>query len=370
MRIGIDASRATRRYRTGPENYSLHLLRALLTHERAKERHEFVLYFNEPPESGLLPEAPHVTCRVLPFPRLWTHVRLGWECAVHPPDVLFVPAHVLPLVHPRRSVVTVHDLAFLRYPETYRRWDLWYLKTMTAYSARRATVLIVDSEQMKADVIEAYGVAAERVVVVYLAPGEEFTPQGAPGERERIAERYGLQEDYLLYVGTIHPKKNLGRLLEAVELLLRNDVPVRLVLAGQRRWLPPAVAERLEQLRGRVTVLGFVPAEDLPALIRGARGLTLPSLFEGFGLPVVEAMACGTPVVAARAGALPEVVGDAGLLVDPHDTGDLARGLAAVWTDEGLRERLRRAGLERAQRFTWRRAAEVTLEALERAATA
>ena len=367
MRIGVDASRATRLHRTGPENYSLHLLQALLGLERARD-HQFLLYFNEPPEGTLFPWQPNTRERILRFPRLWTQLRLSWEMVRQRPDVLFVPAHVLPIVHPR-SVVTIHDLGYLYYPEAYHALDHWYLRTFTALSARWAKVILVDSQVTKEDVMEHLNVPEERIAVVYLAPSQEFTPYPSAGERERLAAQYGIEGDYILYVGTLHPRKNVGRLVEAFAVLRREaGLSERLVLAGEKGWVPPELLDQMQEVSQAITLTGFLPPEDLPALMRHARVLVLPSLFEGFGMPVIEAMACGTAVIASNAGSLPEVAGEAAILVDPEDTLDIARAIYRVCTNEALRERLRALGLKRAATFTWERSAQAALDALEQAA--
>jgi glycosyltransferase involved in cell wall biosynthesis len=340
----------------------------MLNLDRARE-HQFLLYFNEAPEDDLFPWQPNVRSRHLPSRRLWTQLRLSWEMLRRRPDILFVPSHVLPVAHPR-SVVTIHDLGYLYYPEAYRPFDLWYLKRFTALSAKWAQMILVDSEVTKEDVVEHLDVPEERVTVVHLAPSAEFTPHPEPGERERLAEIYGIDGEYILYVGTLHPRKNVARLVEAFALLRREaGIGERLVLAGAKGWLPQDLLEQVqeEEVRQAITLTGFLPPEDLPALIRQARLLVLPSLFEGFGLPVVEAFACRTAVVASNAGSLPEVAGDAAILVDPEDVLDIARGLYRVCTNEGLRERLRVLGLQRSAAFTWERSAEVALHALEQA---
>ncbi|MBI4300690.1 MAG: glycosyltransferase family 4 protein, partial [Chloroflexi bacterium] len=366
MHIGIDASRAAVKRRTGTENYSLHLIRSLLeiagADGGAHARDRFTLYFNQPPADGLLPSLPRCAHRVMPFPRLWTHVRLSIEMQMHAPDILFVPAHVLPLRHPKRSVVTVHDLGYLYYPKAHTAWDRKYLRYSTAYNARAASRIIADSEATKSDIVKQLNVVSDRVAVIYPGVGEEFFQPVSSQRMAQVAERYALSGSYIVYVGTLQPRKNLRRLVEAyAKLRERGDVDARLVIAGKVGWFAEETMQHLSKVSRDVTITGFVPEEDLPALYAGATALIMPSLFEGFGMPVVEAMACGTPVVAARAGALPEVVGDAGVLVDPLDIDSIADGIGRVVSDRKLQARLRQKGLERAKRFTWQRAAQEVL---------
>ena len=211
MLIGIDASRATRPQRTGTENYSLYLLRHLLATD---SHHRYRLYFDVPPPRGLFPPQGNWEARVIPFPRLWTHLRLSAEMARHPPDLLFVPAHVIPLLHPP-SVVTVHDLGYLYYPEAHRLLDRLYLDLSTRFNARVARHIIADSEATKKDLVERYGIPGGKITVVY--PG--CIPLQGSRSPQEVIERYGLPEGYILHLGTLHPRKNLLRLMEACSLL-------------------------------------------------------------------------------------------------------------------------------------------------------
>ena len=214
MLIGIDASRATVARRTGTETYSLHLIRHLIG---LGAEHRFRLYTNGRPPAGLFRRsAPaNVEVRSIPFPRLWTHLRLSVEMAVRPPDVLFVPAHVLPLIHPRRSVVTVHDLGYLHYPEAHQAADRRYLAWSTRWNARQAAAVLADSTATAADLVQAYDTDARKVRVVYLGRDEALAPVREVGVLAEVRARCGVGERYLLYVGTLQPRKNLVRVVEA-----------------------------------------------------------------------------------------------------------------------------------------------------------
>jgi len=402
MLIGIDASRALRARRTGTENYSLQLIRHLLALE---SEHRFRLYCDRIPPEGLFGPDASAESRVIPFPRLWTHVRLSWEMVWQPPDVLFIPAHVLPLIHPRRSVVTVHDLGYLYYPEAHPRWQRMYLHWSTRWNVHQSAHVVVDSEVTKADLIARYHVPPEKVTVVYPGRDETLYPVTDPAVLAAVRARYGLSERYILYVGTLQPRKNLVRLVEAFALM-RNIVgaglaPAQngvgpsiapagngdgagssgqpqgllgqpqglplLVLAGKTGWLAEPIFRRVEELGlgDAVRFLGYVDDADLPALLSGAACFAFPSLYEGFGFPVLEAQACGTPVVASNVSSIPEVAGDGALFVDPHDTEALAGALARVLSDETLRAELIKRGFANVQRFSWRRCAEQMLAVLE-----
>jgi glycosyltransferase involved in cell wall biosynthesis len=302
MLIGIDASRATTARRTGTENYSLHLIRELLA---LGAEHRFRLYFNQPPPVDLF--AGLFEQKVIPFPRLWTHVRLSWEMLTQPPDLLFVPSHVLPLVHPRQSVVTVHDLGYHRFPQAHTLTQNVYLRWSTRYNARNAACVLADSEATQRDLMVYYRVAESRIAVVYPGRDESMAPVADPVLLAAVRARYGIAGPYLLYVGTLHPRKNLVRLVQAFAQLPARDpqFPVHdlhLVLAGQPGWLYDEIMAQIRRLglEDRVLLTGYVPDSDLPALLSGAVAFVFPSLYEGFGLPVLEAMAFVTPVVCSN----------------------------------------------------------------------
>ncbi len=363
MRIGIDASRATVARRTGTESYAKRLIAALLEAGGARG-HAFTLYFRDAPPPGLffLPGgAVMASNRVMPFPRLWTHVRLSAEL-LRPgrPHVLFVLAHVLPLAHPLPTVVTVHDLGYRHFPEAHPWRQRLYLEWSTRFSARQATRVIADSAATKRDLVNYCGVPEHKITVVY--PGYDDSLRRV--DPASVRTRYGLPENYFLHVGTLQPRKNLMRLMEAVSLA---PSPVCLVLVGRAGWLAAPIAARARELGDRVRWLEYVPDEDLAGLYSGALALVFPSLFEGFGFPVLEAMACGTPVICSNTSSLPEVAGQAALQVDPQDVKALLAAMGRVQAEPALRAELIERGLSRVREFSWRRTAEETLAVLEEA---
>ena len=367
MLIGIDASRAVAAQRTGTENYSLYLVRALLEVGR---KHRYRLYFNQPPPDDMFRCDERVEWRVIPFPRLWTHLRLAWEVAQHPPDLLFVPAHVLPLVHPKCCAATVHDLGYLYYPSAYTRSSLLYLDWSTRFNARSARRIIVDSKATRDDLIRCYKVAPGKIVVAHPAGVAGLTPVTDSQKLDAVRRRYETGSHYFLYVGTLQPRKNLITLLWAyASLIKKGDIPseVNLVLAGRQGWLCRDILEvaSAQILRDRVVFPGYIPSEDLAALLSGAIAYILPSWYEGFGLPVLEAMACGTPVVCSNVSSLPEVAGDAALLFDPRDAGALATAMSRVYREPALRRELIERGRERLKIFNWKQCAQTVLTALE-----
>jgi len=370
MLIGIDASRATVARRTGTEVYSLHLIQELLA---IGEGHRFCLYLNDAPQEGLLPASVRCEQRVIPFPRLWTHVRLSAEMLAHPPDVLFVPSHVLPLIHPRRSVVTVHDLGHRHYPAAHTRAQRGYLEWSTRYHVRTSAHLIADSGATKDDLVRLYGADPERITVAYLGVDPSLYPVTDPDLLAAVRQRYAIGGPYVLHVGTVQPRKNLSRLIGAFAAACRKPgVPegLQLVLAGKRGWLYEDILSRATELgiEDRVHFSGFVDPADLGALYSGATLYCMPSLYEGFCMPVLEAMVCRVPVVCSSVSSLPEVVGDAALTVDPHDVGELAQAIVRAVSDPALRGNLVARGVEQVKKFTWRACAETVLQVLERSA--
>ena len=370
MIIGIDASRATAARRTGTEAYAYQLIRAFIP-LAAERGHRLRLYFNDPPPADLFPAAAHVEMRVIPLRRLWTHARLGHELRTRPPDVFFTPAHVIPIGVRVPRVATVHDLGYEHFPEAHPWRQRAYLRWSTRHNARASRRVLVDSRATGDDLTRLYGTAAARIAVVYPGADPDLRRAGDAAIAAALA-RHDLTPPYFLYLGTLQPRKNLVRLVEA---FAAGGLPAQghtLVLAGRAGWLAEpllaAVAALPADVRARVVLPGYIDETEKAALLSAATALAFPSLYEGFGFPVLEAQACGTPVVCSDTSSLPEVAGEGALLVDPLDTAALAAALRRVAGDEDLRRRLIRAGGDNCARFTWTRAAEQTLDILIQAA--
>jgi glycosyltransferase involved in cell wall biosynthesis len=265
-------------------------------------------------------------------------------------------------------VVTVHDLGYLYYPEAHRLLDRLYLNLSTRYNARAATHLIADSSATKHDLIEHYNVEPDKITVIY--PGYDratFQPVKNKEAIEAVKARYNIAGDYIIFVGTLQPRKNLPRLIQGFSNLQSPTSNLQLVITGKKGWLYEEIFHRVEELglEGRTVFTDYVPEGDLPALLSGARLFVFPSLYEGFGLPVLEAMACGIPVVCSNTSSLPEVTGDAAVLVDPLGMEDLATAMECILWDEKLRAGLIERGFEQARKFSWEKCARETLEVLE-----
>ncbi len=368
MILGIDASRAVTGQRTGTEAYAYHLIRALLP-VAAERGHSLRLYFNQPPPGDLFREATGVERVVIPLRRMWTHARLGHELRARPPDVFFTPAHVIPVGIDVPAVATVHDLGYEHFPQAHPRRQLAYLRWSTRHNARVARRVIADSRATAADLTRFYGTSPTKIDVVYPAIDPDLRRVEDAAQIAAVCARYGIKRPYLLYLGTLQPRKNLVRLVEAYAASGLYGDGYSLVLAGKAGWLAEpllvAVSGLPSAARSQVLLPGYVDDADKAALLSGAAALIFPSLYEGFGFPVLEAQACGTPVVCSNTSSLPEVTGERALLVDPLDAAALAAAMERVVGDRVLRRELVERGYLNVERFRWESAAERVLQQLE-----
>jgi glycosyltransferase involved in cell wall biosynthesis len=342
--VAVDVNPATRAVMTGTEVYT----RELCSRLEAAAPDLGWRFFASRPRAGL-----GLDVMVIPFRRLWTQVRLPLALASNRPDLLFVPAHAIPFAWPGKALTVVHDLAFERHPTAYSATERAYLRLTTRWAVMRCPLLIAISESTKADLVSAYGVRPERVRVVPLGA----TPPSAPAPASRLHE-LGLNGNFILQVGRIETRKNQAAALAAVE---RMD-GVTLAIAGPET--DPALAAKLRQ-SPKARVLGRVDQPTLELLYKRAGAVIVPSLYEGFGLPVLEAMARGKVVVAAKASSLPEVGGEAALYFhEASDAGQLASVLDVALNDEKLRTSLAKAARARAKLFTWERTAAGVVEVI------
>lgn len=359
--IGIDASRAVGRVRTGTENYSVRLIRALV---RQPPDFCWRLYFNGNAATLGIDESSHVEMRDIPSRRLWTHLRLSRELLSNRVSGLFVPAHVVPLYHPP-TVVTIHDLGYLHWPEAHPARQRRLLDLTTRWSAKSARHIIVPSQQTAEDLQRFYKTPQRKISVVHhgIDPMMSPTPDAAD---QSLREKYGFVRSYVLAVGTIQPRKNLGVLAKAMSTVTRHH-DIDLVIAGRKGWMHESVEAELQQvgLGDRLKVLDYIPAEDLPALYRNASIFVQPSKFEGFGMPVLEAMSCGTPVIAARGSSLDEIGGDATIRFDHADAIGLACEISSLIDNPNRGADLVDLGREHSLRFNWEQSARETRIILE-----
>lgn len=361
MRVGID-SRLVFYHQAGIGQYILRLTQALA---RLDRENQYVLFTSRKDKTPIV-DQPNFKRQ-----KLWTpsHHRfepaaLSIELAPFALDVLHSPDFIPPARLRAKSVITVHDLAFLLFPDFLTRPSARYYSRVDI-AARKADHIIAVSESTKRDTIRLLGVPPEKITVIPEAAHPIFTPIPNEEALERVRARYKLPRNFILFVGTIEPRKNLPTLIRAFHRMRDNyKTDAVLVIAGHRGWLVEEVDQTLEEtnLGEAVRFLGGVPNEELVYLYNAARVFAFPSRYEGFGLPPLEAMACGTPVVTANVSSLPEVVGDAALLVNPEDVDGLAVAMWRLLSEENLRRELRAKGIKRAQIFSWERAARATRE--------
>ncbi len=349
MLIGIDANEANlTRQRVGVNQYAFFLLHAL---SKIKTEHKFVVYLKSPP----LDDMPDMDYRVIPFPKLWTQTRLPWDLYTHNPrpDVFFSMTHYAPRFSPVPTVVSIMDLGFLKTPEQFTAKDFNQLKSWTEYSVNNAKKVIAISQFTKKDILATYRKKDDDVSVTYLGYEKNvFKPSGKkPG-------------NYFLYLGSLKPSKNVEGLIRAYH---EGNFDQQLLIVGKKAWLFDTVFELVKSLKleDKVVFKGFVDDKEVPGLMQEAQALVLPSFYEGFGIPVLEAMACGTPVVISDVASLPEVAGSAGIYVNPTDIGSIMEGMKkAIGKD---RSEYVKKSLEQAKKFAWEKCAQETLGILERA---
>ncbi|MCS7283010.1 MAG: glycosyltransferase family 1 protein [Anaerolineae bacterium] len=361
MRIGIDARMLAYR-RGGISSYIRHLLPALASIDPEND-YRVLRHRRDRTRQEVGPNFRRAT--------VWTpcHHRLerwalGMEALRLRLDLLHSPDFIPPAFGARHFVVTIHDLNFLYYPQFQTAESRRYYNGQISWAVSHADHILADSEATRTDLIRLLNVPPQKVTTVYLGVGPAFRPL-PPEVVQGTLARYGLAPGYLLFVGTLEPRKNLPGLLTAYRILLsRGTTREPLVVVGSRGWLYEDVFARVEALGLEFSVrfLEDVPDGDLPALYSGATLLAMPSFYEGFGLPALEAMACGTPVVLSNRGSLPEIAGGAAVVVNPDSPEDIAAGIAQVLEDPALRETLRARGLARAAQFTWEETARRTLQ--------
>jgi len=390
MLIGFVGYEANIKNRVGSNQYAFELMKALYQRDR---KNDYLIYLPSPPLPDLPKERKGWRYRVIGPPRLWNIFGLPRALRQERPKpaVVFNPGHYLPLFLSLPFVISIMDLGHFRFPQELTRPILLKLKFWTSFSIKRATHIFAISESTKNDIIKYYGVNRDKVTVTYLGYDEKrFKAQASNIKIKEIKKKYRIKGDYILFLSTLKPRKNIEGLLEAFKLVISDQrsvirsqspvtpglafgspragshqSPITLVISGKKGWLYQSVFDKVKELglTKKVVFTGFVDEEDVPDLMGGAKVFTLPSFWEGFGIPAVNAMACGVPVVVSNAGSLPEVVGEAGVMVDPYKPEEIARGIKEAIED---RDELVRKGLEQAKKFSWEKCAQETLKVLEK----
>lgn len=352
--------------RVGSGEYCFELLVNL---NRIDKKNNYIIYLPQNPTSDLPKESEKWHYRVVKPRKLWTLIGLSLEFLFRRsrPDVFFSPTHYLPIFSPKNSAISILDVSYVRFPELFKKSDLRQLITWTKFSVKKAKSIFTISQASKDDIIKTYGVLEKRITVTY--PGVKL--RNTVQNSKLLKDNYGIEGDYVLFVGTLQPRKNIVRLIEAfsksLNILISQYPNIVLVIVGKKGWQYDdiLVAPKKFGIENRVMFLENVTDEDLPSFYKNALCFVLPSLYEGFGLPVLEAMKYGCPVVTSNTSSLPEAGGDAALYVDPLSTDDIAKKLELIIKDEDLRKKLIKKGYEQVNKFSWEKTAKETLKALE-----
>lgn len=358
MLIGIDASRATKENKTGTEHYSEEIIIALA---KIDYKNDYLLYSPVAPKGKLANLPKNWRWKIMPFPRFWSQIRLSWEFLFgkEKPDVIFEPAHTIPLIHPKNMVVTLHDLGFKYFPELYTPFERKYHNFCMDFSAHHAKRIITPSEYTKKDLVKVYKIDPTKITTIYHGYDScLYKPQKSKIDK---------LSPYIFFVGRIERKKNAAGIIKAYGLLRQErNIKHKLVLAGKPGFGYDEFKAELNKLplevQKDVIELGYVTDDHLANWMQNADILFFPSFFEGFGLPIIEAMACGVPVVASKNTSITEIAGSAAILVNPHNPLQMAASLSKIINSQILRKSLISKGLVRASLFSWQKAAEKTLD--------
>jgi len=372
MLIGIDGNEANVEKRVGIGEYAYELLMQFYESQKSKVKSQnynlkFKIYLKNRPIKDFPKEEGWWGYSVFGPRKLWTQIALPLNLYLTRPrpDVFFTPTHYAPRFSPVPTAVSIMDLSYIHFPEMFKRPDLYQLRNWTAYSVRNAKKVLTISQASKDDIIKEYGVPEDKVIVTY--PGVKLKTQNSKFkdtmQNSKLTDKYGVKGGYILFVGTIQPRKNIARLIEAFSKI-KNEI--QLVIVGKKGWLYEEILETPKKLEiaDRVKFLDFVTDEDLPIFYKNAMCFVLPSLYEGFGLPVLEAMQYGCPVITSNVSSLPEAGGDAALYVDPLNVDDIKKNLDLIINNSELRKKLIKKGYEQAARFSWEKTAKETLKVL------
>ena len=424
MIIGIDASRANRRHKTGTEWYSYYLIKALA---EIDSKNQYILYTDKPLIGGLLDftqtsedseliddqpkfdkygyqiiKSPHNNFKgkVLrwPFSYLWTLGRFSLQMLFKAPDVLFVPAHTIPLIHPKHTITTIHDIAFKREESIYSKKMAWeeagffrrianllvrifsfnryslnnldYLDWSTKFALQTAKKIITVSHFTKKEIIDVYETKSEKLKVIHNGYNDNLYKEiNNTEEINKVCKKYGLPEKYFLYVGRLEKKKNTPALIEALAILKENnpDINHKLVLIGDASDGYDEVKYYIEEfdLNLDVIMLGWVAEKDMPYIYNAASAFIFPTKHEGFGIPVIQALACGVPTAVSNIEVMQEVAGDSALFFNPYDKYAISHAMETLARDGDLRKELKYKGLKRAELFSWKKTAQEVLKEIK-----
>ncbi|MBU1131393.1 glycosyltransferase family 4 protein [Patescibacteria group bacterium] len=367
MIIAIDASRANKTKRSGIEWYSYYLLKQLY---QLDDQNRYFLYTPEKLIDDLKPPPSNFTEKVLKWPlkKLWTLGRFSLEMLFNKPDILFVPSHTFPLIGAKKNIITWHDVGYKKFPETYTKWELWSLNQGNKRAVKIADKIITISHFSKKEILKFYKIDPEKISVIYLGCNHDLW-QPAPADAVRdFLQRNSFKAPYFVYLGRLALRKNIVGLIRIYNRFREKyHKPHQLILIGSAEPQQDEINQEIQAspFKDEIKKMGWLPTEQLPILLSGASGFVFPTIYEGFGLPAVEAMACGCPVIASNSGALPEIIDEAGLLTEAHDVDGFAQNMIKVIEDSEFRQDLISKGLQRSKEFSWEKCAQETLKILQ-----
>ncbi|MBI4036751.1 glycosyltransferase family 4 protein [Candidatus Daviesbacteria bacterium] len=366
MRIWIDGKEANVFQRLGSSQVAFNLIRSL---EKIDKKNDYTILLPEEPLEDLPKTRKEWDYKILWPNKLWTRIALplALYSAKLKPDLIFSPTHYIPRFSPVKRVVTIFDLSYLHFPDMFNKKDLWQLTNWSKFSIENADHIITISNFSKKDIVDQYRIDKSKITVAY--PGYDqgvFNTNIGDDRVKQVLTEFSIEGAYIIYIGTVQPRKNLIRLIEAVGRI--EDI--KLIVVGKTKgkgkqgWMYEDILKRPKELgiEDRVIFTGFVETEKLPPLIKGAVAFIQPSLYEGFGIPVVEAMACGTPVVVSNVSSLGEVVGEAGLVFNPYSVDQIEQAIRTITADKRLRTRFSKLGIKRAKKFSWEAMAKTILK--------
>jgi len=373
MVIGIDGNEANVSKKVGVQQYAYELLCGMYKLQDNKERKRFfTIFLKEEPKPDLPSPNSFWSYRVIPGKNLWVlknlTPRLFWREKV---DVFFTPSHYLPPFCRSPMVFTLHDLGYLKFSEQFKKYDFWQLKYWTAISIIISKYIIVPSESTRKDIVRHYKFSQKKIKVIPHGYDKlRFRPNISRNLVRQVIKKYRIPSSYILFLSTLKPSKNVEGLLEAYKIFKdRNpSLNVALVIAGKKGWKYSSIFEKVDslKLKGEVFFTDFVDEVDKPALLSGARAFILPSFWEGFGIDVLEAMACGVPVIASKVASLPEVGGDAVFYINPYNIEGIAEKIEKVlFLPEKERAQMIKKGLRQAEKFSWEKSVKETIKVLE-----
>ncbi len=370
MKIAIDASRANRIKKTGVEWYAFYIIQNIL--KISDPNDQFILYFQDKINTDWnISTQGNIRTKVLNWPPkyFWTHLRLSYQIYKDSPDILFVPAHVLPIVRAKKNIITIHDVAFKNFKKVYSLKENLYQEFAIRYALKYADKIIVPSFFTKEQILKFYNVKQSKIVVIYHGINKhEFNKNFTDNQITKVLLKYDLHNPYFLFIGRIELKKNLIKVIKAFELFKTQDKNnYDFVLIGKPGFGYKYIKEVIKQCKYKYNIveLGWIEQDELIILLQKAHCFVYPSVYEGFGIPILEAFAAGTPVITSEETATAELAQDSALLVDSKDIGSIYNALIAITTSDELRRNLIYKGKKRIQDFSWEKCAQQTYDLIK-----